>query len=132
MSFRPVAWIAIAALLTLGGGWLWGASGKAAVMADRRALTDRAELAEVRALVLGGRVSLFELNYGDAARQFGDAHRAIGPIQTRLRETGQAERAGRLEIVLAHLRDAERLSSAVDATAHASAAQAAQALRAFQ
>jgi hypothetical protein len=131
LSFRPILWFAVAALVALGGGWIWGAAGKAAVMAERRALTDRAELAEVRGLALGGRVSLFALNFGDAARQFGEAHRALVPIQTRLRQTSQAERAGRLEIILADLRDAERLATALDSNAHAAATRAADALAAF-
>ena len=132
MSIRSVLWVIIAALIALGGGWLWGATGKAVVLSERRVLADRAELAEVRALVLAGRVKLFELNYGDAAAQFAEALRAVSPIQTRLRETGQAERAGRVEILLAQLRDAERLARALDPAAHQAAAQAIEALAALQ
>jgi hypothetical protein len=132
MSIRSILWIIIAALIAIGGGWLWGATGKATVMADRRLLADRADFFEARALILAGRVHLFELNFGDGAARFADAQRVLAPVQTRLRETSQAERAGRVEIVLAQLREAERLARALDPAAHGAAAQAVLALDAVQ
>jgi hypothetical protein len=131
MSLRLVSWATCALVIALGAGWMWGASGKAAIEEQRRMLIERADLAEARALVLDGRVSLFLLNFGDAGQRFEQAQRIVAQIQVRLRETGQAERAGRVEIVLAHLKDAQRLAAAVDQNAQGAAEAALQALSAL-
>jgi hypothetical protein len=117
-----------AVLAALAGGWMWGASGKFDVEQMRRALEDRADLAEVRASVLDGRVSVFQLNYGDAAAHFDRARAELQRVQTRLREAGQGERAGQLEVPLAHLKEASRLAMSLDAGAQTAAAQALETL----
>ena len=112
----------------VGAGWLWGASGKSSVELARRALEERLDFSEARRSVLDGRVSLFLVNFGDASRHFEEARSFIEHAQRRWRETGQAERAGRLEVVLAHVRDAQRLSVALDAGAQNAADAALQTL----
>ena len=123
--------IGIAAVIVLGAaasGWMYGASGRSEVEQSRRAAVQRADLNEARALVLEGNVALFQSNFGDATKRFDAARAAVERIQAALRETGQAERAGRLEIVLSHLRDAQRLAVALDANARNAADAALQAL----
>ena len=88
----------------------------------------KAELNEARAFVLEGNLAVFQLNFGDAAKKFEAAHSAVERMQTALRETGQAERAGRLEVALSHLRDAQRLAVSLDANARNAADAALQAL----
>ena len=88
----------------------------------------RADLNEARALVLEGKVAVFQLNFGDASKRFEAARVAVERMQTALRETGQAEPAGRLEVVLSHLRDAQRLAVSLDANARNAADAALQAL----
>lgn len=89
---------------------------------------DRAAFAEARAHALDGRVSLFLANFGDASRHFEEAATVVVSLQTRLRQAGDAERAGRLEIVLGQLREAQRLSAQFDAAAQSAATEALQAL----
>ena len=88
------------------------------------ALEERAEFAQARALISDGRVSLFLVNFGEASKRFEEAHGLVEKAQARLRETGQAERAGRLEIVLTHLRDAQRRAASLDSAAQGAAAEA--------
>jgi hypothetical protein len=88
----------------------------------------RAELHEARALVLEGNLAVFQLNFGDAAKKFDAARAAVERMQTALRETGQAERAGRLEVALSHLREAQRLAVSLNANARNAADAALQAL----
>jgi hypothetical protein len=109
-------------------GWLYGASGKSDIEQARRAAVHQAQLQQARALILEGNVAIFQLNFGDAARKFEAARSAAEQMQTALRETGQAERAGRLEVVLSHLRDAQRLAVSLDANARNAADAALQAL----
>ena len=107
---------------------MYGASGRSDVEQARRAAVHRADLNEARALVLEGNVALFQSNFGDATKRFDAARATVERIQTALRETGEAERAGRLEIALSHLRDAQRLAVALDANARNAADAALQAL----
>jgi hypothetical protein len=128
MTMKGAAWIAGSVLFALGAGWVWGASGRAAAVTALRAAQVRADLSEARALVLDGRISLFQHNFGDAGARFHDAAALVQRVQARLREGGQAERAGRLEIALSHLANAVRLAAAVDPAAQDAAASAADAL----
>jgi hypothetical protein len=132
MTLRTVAAAAMALALAVLAGWLWGASGKAAVALERRAVAERADLAEARADLLDARLSLLGSNFGDAAKSLDQSRRILTDVQVRLREIGQAERAGRVEIVLARLRDAERMAAALDRAADATAAEAVVALAAVQ
>lgn len=128
MNPRTIGIIAAIVLGAAAAGWMYGASGKSEREEARRAATQRADLNEARALVLEGNVALFQSNFGDATKRFEAARVAVERMQTALRETGQAERAGRLEIVLSHLRDAQRLAVSLDANARNAADAALQAL----
>jgi hypothetical protein len=123
--------IGIVAAIVLGAavaGWMYGASGRSEVEQARRAAVQRADLNEARALVLEGNVALFQSNFGDATKRFDAARVVVERIQAALRETGQAERAGRLEVALSHLRDAQRLAVSLDANARNAADAALQAM----
>ena len=128
MTVKSFSWGAIALLVTFGVGWVIGASGRSAVEQDRRLAEERSAFAEARADALDGRVSLYRSNFGDASRHFEDAVAVVTGLQGRLRQAGDAERAGRLEIVLAQLREAQRLSAQFDAAAQSAAAEALQAM----
>ena len=128
MSPRTIGIIAAIVLGAAVSGWLYGASGRSDAEQARRAEVQRADLNEARALVLEGKVAVFQLNFGDASKRFEAARVAVERMQTALRETGQAEPAGRLEVVLSHLRDAQRLAVSLDANARNAADAALQAL----
>lgn len=130
MTLKHVAWIAVAVVVAGLGGWIYGASGSSAREQARLVEEQRADMAEVRAHILEGRVSLFLSNFGDASRHFESARTVLERVQSRLRETAQAERAGRLQIPISHLRDAQHLSSAFDPAAHTAAGDALRALTA--
>ncbi len=128
MNFRRAGVAGLAFAVVLGAGWVWGASGKSSIDSERRELELRLDLSEARADALDARVSVSQQNFGDARRHLDDAQRVVLSAQTRWREVQQAERAGRLEVVLAHLRDASRLAAAFDAGAQNAIDQAVQAL----
>ena len=129
MTFKTALWAAVALVVTFGVGWFTGASGRTAAEMTQQQSDLRSALTEARALVLEGRVSLFQINFGDASRQFDQARTTVERLQTRLRELGQADRAGRLQIVLAHLSDAQRLAVALDHGAQGAADEALKALK---
>ena len=132
MNLKASGWIGVAIVAALCAGWLWGASGRSATEQQRRQLEERLDFSEAHAALADGRVSLYLVNFGDANRHFDDALRVVQRVQTRLREVGQPERAGRLEVVLAQVREAQRLSAALDQGAQSAADQALQALRSVE
>lgn len=121
MSPKHLGIAALVAVLCGIGGWVWGASGRADREAARKVAEQRADLTEARLLIREGQVEVYRLNFGDASQRFTAALAVIERVQRQWRETGQAERAGRLEIALAHVRDAARLATGLDAGAHQSA-----------
>jgi len=130
MTPKTVGGIVLAVLVAVAAGWVWGASGKSSVDQERRRFEERAAYETARAEMLDGRVSLFLNNFGDASKHFETARMALEALQGQLREVGQAERAGRVEIVLSNLKDAVRLSALLDAGAQNAATAALQALSA--
>ena len=132
MNGRSLAIIAAIVVAVGLSGWIYGASGRSDVERARRDAVQRADLTEARALVLEGQVAVYQLNFGDAAKRFEAARTPIVRVQTALRETGQAERAGRLEIVLSHLRDAQRMAVSLDANARVAGDEALKALASNQ
>jgi hypothetical protein len=131
MSIRVIGIILLALVLAAVGGWCVGASGRSVVEREMNTTLMRAEYADARASILEGRVSLFTSNFGNAIQQFQQASARIADIQRQLRELGQTEQAGRLEIAVSSLGDAQRLAATFDVTkAQASAEQALSALQA--
>ena len=128
MSPKLIGSVVLALVVSFGIGWLTGAAGKTTLVQQVTAAEERANFAQVRALIGDGRVSLFLVNFGDASRRFEEARGLVEQVQTRLRESGQAERAGRLEIALSHLKDAQRLAALLDSSAQGAAAEALRAL----
>lgn len=118
----------IALFIAFGSGWVVGRRGQSALEETIVATTLRADGSEARARLLDGRVSLFLINFGDASRQFEQAAVTVERLQAAIRERGDAERAGRLTVVLAHIKDAQRLAALLDATAQNAAIDALAAL----
>lgn len=131
MSFRLISYVAGAVLIAALTGWVWGRSGKSEIEEARRSAVQQENLTDARALILEGQIHIFQLNFGDATKRYEAARAAIERVQLALRETGQAERAGRLEIPLTHLKDAQRLAVSLDASARNAADEALKALAAF-
>ncbi len=129
MPWRTRLWTVVICLAALAAGWVWGASGKSNVELARRTLEDRADLQEARAATLDGRVHLAQSNFGDAGQRFERAQTIVERLQIRWRESGQTERAGQLEIVIASLKDARRLTAALDQTAQDAAGKAEQGIQ---
>ena len=82
------------------------------------------------AAILNGRVNLFESHTGDAMQSFQQARNRIAQIQRQLREIGQPEQAGRLEIASSHVSDAQHFAAAFDGRAQGAAEEALKALSA--
>ena len=130
MTPKAIGGMLLAVIVALASIWIWAEPRTSAVDQERRRFEQRADYEAARAETLDGRVSLFLSNFGDASKHFEGARVALEHLQMMLREVGQAERAGRIEIVLSNVKDAQRLAAQLDANAQNAAAAALQALTA--
>jgi hypothetical protein len=69
------------------------------------------------------------MNYGEASKRFGEAQTTVERAQAFLRDARQADRAAALDAAIAALKEAQRLSLAVDQGAHAKADEAVRAMK---
>lgn len=117
-------------LVTLGLGYAWGASGRTAA---ERALEDvraQADISEARGRILEGRVSLYNVNFGDAQRQFEDAKAPLTRARERYQNDGKRDAAEGISAALAHVQEAQRLAAKLDQGANSQAGQALEAIKA--
>ncbi len=125
---KSVSWIALGVVLAFAVGWLVGGSGRSAAELSAGQAEERAGFLEARALVLEGQVDLLHSSFADARTRFAAAERVLEGLQKRLRETGQAERAGQLAVALAYLGDAVGQAEAYGADARGAAEAALRAI----
>lgn len=125
---KIVLWAVVAALVLLGAGWVWGASGRRDAQASVRDAELRLRLSESQAALARARVDLFELNYGEASRRFGQALRALSDAANRLDADGQKETAGVVREALAKATQAQQLAASVNTTANERAGEALRSL----
>ena len=110
-------------------GFLWGASGRRTA---ERALDDtrqQLDLAEARGRILDARVSLYNVNFGEAQRQLEDAKVPLTRARDQYQQDGKRDSAEGLSAALARLQDAQRLAGRLDQNANT---QANEALKAIQ
>jgi hypothetical protein len=116
-------------LVTFVVGLVLGASGRMEAGRALHAAEQRLDLCEARAAILEGRVSLYNVNFGDASRSFEQAKPSLERALARFRDLGQTERAGHITTALGAVHDAPRRASQLD---QASNTRAADALKALQ
>jgi hypothetical protein len=115
--------------VAIGLGFAWGASGR---LAAQRAVEDtkqQLDLAEARGRLLEARVSLYNVNFGDAQRQLEEAKTPLTRARDRYQQDGKREAAEGISAALAHIQEAQRLAAKLDPNANN---QASEALKAIQ
>ncbi len=116
-------------VVAVGFGFAWGASGR---VTAQRALDDtkqQLDLAEARGRILEARVSLYNINFGDAQRQLEDAKAPLTRARDRYQQDGKRDAADGLSAALAHLQEAQRLSARLDQNANTRANEALKAIQ---
>ena len=125
-----LALIALAiAIVLVGLGYGWGASGRRAVETSLDTSRQQLDVAEVRALVLDARVSLYNMNFGDASRRLEDAKVPLRRIRDRYADDGRTDAVRSIAAALEHLDEAQRLSGKLDQAANSKAGEALEAIR---
>jgi hypothetical protein len=118
-----------ALIITLGLGYAIGGSGRFTL---QNALDDtrvRLDVAEARGHLLEARVSLYNVNFGDASRHFEEAKAPLRRVRERFQNLGKNAAAGSIGAALEHVEEGQRLAGKLDQAANAKANDALEAIR---
>lgn len=116
-------------VVTLGLGYAWGASGRASAERALQEVRAQAELSEARGRILEARVSLYNVNFGDAQRQLEEARAPLARVRARYQDEGKRDAAESIAAAIAHVQEAQRLASKLDPSANTQAGQALDAIK---
>jgi hypothetical protein len=121
---RVVLGAVVAVLVALLVGWIWGASGRSNLEQRLQAAQLRMDLVDARDAVLGARVDLYNINFGEASRHLGEARELLRRAAAELENLSRANDAKLLDPASAAIDDAQRLAGKLDQGAQARAAEA--------
>jgi hypothetical protein len=79
--------------------------------------------------VLDARVSLYNMNFGDASRRFEEAKEPLRRIRQRYVDAGSTDAVRGLSAALEHLDEAQRLAGKLEPAANTKAGEALEAIR---
>ena len=119
-GFKLVLTVFVLVLVAFGAGFGWGASGRNTAQQAVDEVRQQLDLAEARGHILDARVSLYNVNFGDAQRP---------GARDRAQAQGKRESADALSTALTRAQDAQRLAGRLDQNANN---QANEALKAIQ
>jgi hypothetical protein len=120
--------VVAAVLIAVLAGYLWGAAGRRTAEREVQDVTLRIDLLESRGALLAARVDLYNVNFGNASRHLQEALDRLRPASTRLKELGRPADSQRLELALARIEEAQRLTGKLDQGANARVGDAAGAI----
>jgi hypothetical protein len=126
---RLIAAALVVALVILGFGYVWGASGRSAMQSTLDEARQRLDVAEARGELLDARVSLYNMNFGDATRRFEEAKTPLRRIRERYADEGKTDAARSISAALEHLEEAQRLAGKLDPAANTKAGEALEAIK---
>ena len=118
--------IGVALLVALGGGWVWGASGRSDLNRALRTAELREDLLEGRAAVLDARLDIYSVNFGEASRHLEAARSAVRAAAARLAGLDLPDAAKQLAIALTRIDESQRMAGLLNQDANARAADAAK------
>ena len=122
--------VVVLIVVAVGLGFAWGASGRATLQHGLDEAQQQLDLSDARSRVLDARVSLYNVNFGDAQRQLEDAKAPLTRARDRAQSEGKKESAEALSTALAHVVDAQRLASKLDQGANTQAGEALKSMQA--
>jgi hypothetical protein len=126
---RILAFALAAVIVTLGLGYGWGASGRRAVQGALDDTKQQLDLAEARGHLLDARVSLYNMNFGDASRRLEEAKAPLRRTRERYSENHKGESARALATALEQVDEAQRLANKLDPAANTKAGEALDAIK---
>jgi hypothetical protein len=119
----------VALIVCLGLAYTWGASGRFALQRTLDQTRQQLDLAEARGLILDARVSLYNLNFGEASGSLEEAKAILRRTRERYQAAGRPDAALSIESAIRHVEEAQRLSGKLDQGANSRAGEALEAIR---
>jgi hypothetical protein len=130
MNWMRVAVGAFMALvITFGVGYALGGSGRVTTQTALEETRAQLDLAHARGQILEARVSLYNMNFGDASRHFEDAKPALRRVHQRYQTEKKNAAASSIGAALEHLAEGQRLAGKLDQAANSRANDALEAIR---
>ena len=117
------------AIVLVGLGYVWGSSGRRALETELSDVRHQLDLVEARGHMLDARVSLYNMNFGDASRRLEDAKVPLRRIRQRYVDDRQDDAVRSLAAALEHVNEAQRLAGKLDQAANSKAGEALEAIR---
>lgn len=117
------------AIVLLGVGYLWGAAGRFTLQSALDDARQQLDLAEARGQILDGRVSLYNMNFGEASRHFEEAKGPLRRVRQRHADAGRTDAVRSMSAALEHLDEAQRLAGKLEQGANTKAGEALEAIR---
>jgi hypothetical protein len=132
MQHQTVKYVLIAVgvgIVLLGLGYVWGASGRFTIESALNETRQRLDIAEARGHILDARVSLYNMNFGEADARMEDAKVPLRRIRQRYVDTGRTDSVRNISAAIEHLTEAQRLAGKLDPAANSRAGEALEAIR---
>jgi hypothetical protein len=132
MQMTREKWIltgVVIVIVCLGLAYTWGASGRFALQRTLDDTRQQLDLAEARGLILDARVSLYNLNFGEASRALEEAKAPLRRARQRYQDARRPDPALSIESAVRHVEEAQRLSGKFDPAANNRAGEALEAIR---
>ena len=120
---------ASAFVVTLGVGYAMGGSGRFTLQNALDETRGRLDVADARVHLLEARVSLYNVNFGDASRHFEEAKPPLRRVRERFQNIGKNAAAGSIAAALEHIEEGQRLAGKLDQAANTKANDALEAIR---
>jgi hypothetical protein len=119
----------VALVVALGLGYAWGASGRFSIQNALDDARQQLDLAQARGALLEARVSLYNVNFGDAAGRFDEAKAPLRRVRERYQQVGKNAAAGSVTAALEHIEEGQRLAGKLDQAANNKASDALEAIK---
>ena len=124
VTLRAVLILLAALALAVLGGWIWGATGQSRAEEALAKTGVGLHLANARGNMLAARVSLFEVNFGDASRSLEDAKADLVTAAEAFDRLRLNDEAAAAREVAARVEDARQLAGRLNQTANTRLAEA--------
>ena len=130
MSRTKLMLAAIIALIVAAGiGYAMGGSGRFTLQTALDDARERLDVAEARGQLLETRVSLYNVNFGDASRHFEESKAPLRRLRDRFQRLGKNAAASSIGAAMAHVEEGQRLAGKLDQAANSKANDALEAIR---
>jgi hypothetical protein len=115
-------------IVAVGLGFAWGASGRSTAQGALDEVRQKLDIAEARGSILDARVSLYNVNFGEAQRQLEESKGPLERARDRAKKDGKTDAAEALTTALGHVGEAQRLAAKLDQSANSRAGEALKAI----